>query len=82
MPKVTPHYQPHGDSHTPVYEGKNGNYHLARPSLKMPLPYLAVSQTYVGGNPIVDNELFHRLIGLNQLFQFNHLKELLSRFRG
>ena len=73
MPKVTPHYRPHGDSHTPLYEGEKGNYHLARPSLKMSLPLLAVPQTYVEGNPIVGDELFHRLFGLNQLFQFNHL---------
>ena len=73
MLKVTPHYRPYGDSHTLLYEGENGNYHLARLSLKMPLPHLAVPQTYVGGNPIVGDELFHRLFGLNQFFQFTHL---------
>ena len=73
MLKVTPHYRPYRDSHTPLYEGEKGNYHLARPSLKMPLPLLAMPQTYVGRNPIVGDELFHRLFGLNQFFQFNHL---------
>ena len=73
MPKVTPHYQPYGDSHTPLYEGEKGNYHLARHSLKMSLLLLVVPQTYVGGYPIVDDQLFHRLFSLNQLFQFNHL---------
>ena len=66
----------------PLYEGEKGNYHLAHPSLKMPLSHLVVPQTYVWGNPVVSDELFHRLFGLNQLFQFNHLKELLNRFRG
>ena len=73
MLKVTPHYRPHGNSHTPLYEGEKGNYHLTRPSLKMSLPLLVVPQTYVGGYPIVGDELFHRLFGLNQNFQFNHL---------
>ena len=73
MPMVTPHYWPHGDSHTPLYEGKKGNYHVARLSLKVPLPLLAVPQAYIGGNPIVGGELLHRLFDLNQLFQFNHL---------
>ena len=73
MPKVTLHYWPHGDSHTPLYEGEKGNYHLARPSLKMLLPFLAVPQTFVGGNLIVGDELFRHLFGLNQLFQFDHL---------
>ena len=73
MPKVTPHYRPHGDSHTPLYEGKNGNYHLTHPSQNMPLPHLTVPQTYVRGNPIVGDEFFHRLLGINQFVQFNHL---------
>ena len=82
MSKLTPHYRTHGDSHTPLHEGEKGNYHLAHPSLKMPLPLLTVPQTYVGGNPIVYDEIFHLLFGLNQLFQFNHLHELLNRLRG
>ena len=67
MPKVTLHYRLHGDSHTPFYKGKKGNHHLTRSSLKMPLPLLAVPQTHIGRYPIVGNEFFHRLFGLNQL---------------
>ena len=69
MPKVTLHYQPHGDSHTPLYEGENGNYHLARPSQKMPLPHLTVPQTHVGGNLIIGDKLFYCLFSINQFSQ-------------
>src|SRR6266705_1743289 len=51
--KVTPHYWPHGDSHIPFYKGEKGNHHLARSSLKVPLPLLAVPQTHIGRYPIV-----------------------------
>ena len=73
MPKVTFHYKPHGDSHTPLYEGENGNYHFTHPSLKMPFSHLTVPQTYVGENPILGDELFHCLFSINQFSQFNHL---------
>ena len=73
MPKVILDYRPHGDSYTPLYEGENRDYYLARPSQKMPLPHLTVPQTNAKGNPIVGDELFHHLFGLNQLFQFKHL---------
>ena len=75
MSKVILHYQPRGDSHTPLYEGENRDYYLVRPSQKMPLSHLTVPQIYVGGNPIIYDELFHRLFSINQFSQsqFNHL---------
>ena len=76
MPKVILHYRPHGDFHTPLYEGENRDYYLARLSQKMPLPHLTVPQTNARGNPIVGDELFHRLFSINQFSQFSQLNHL------
>ena len=81
MPEVTLRYRPHGDSHTPLYEGEDRNYHLARSPQKVSLPHLTMPQTHVGRNPVVGDELFHRLLSINQFpqSQFNHLYELLNK---